>query len=76
MIVQPKIKMLSPSIGGIWPTNKGSISLSFQKPFFIQGRNIMVGIDTITNDPLNNKTNVFEIIFGYRRNLGYMIPWL
>tara|TARA_B100001123_G_C15256473_1_gene1004867 strand:- start:735 stop:1760 length:1026 start_codon:yes stop_codon:yes gene_type:complete len=71
-----KSRMLIPSIGGIWLTKKGSVSLSFQKPFFIEGRNIMVGIDTVSNDPLNNKTNAFEILFGYRRNLGYMIPWL
>ena len=74
--VNSKSKMLVPSIGGIWPTNKGRISLSIQKPFFIVGRNIMVGIDSNVDDPLNNSTNVFEIIFGYRRNLGYMIPWL
>ena len=71
-----KSLMLVPSIGAVWPTNKGSISLSFQKPFFIKGDNIMVGIDTISNDPLNNKTNAFELILGYRRNLGYIIPWL
>ena len=68
--------MLVPSFGGIWPTDKGSISLSIQKPFFVKGKSIMIGIEDISNDPLNNKTNVFEIVFGYRRNLGYMIPWL
>ena len=71
-----KSKMLIPSIGGVWPTNKGSVSLSVQTPFFIQGLNIMVGIDTVNEDSLKNKTNVFEIVFGYRRNLGYVIPWL
>ena len=69
-------RMLAPSIGGIWPTNKGSISLSIRKPFFVVGKSIMVGIDSNSDDPLNNETNVFEIIVGYRRNLGYMIPWL
>ena len=68
--------MLVPSIGGIWPLDKGSFSLSFQKPFFVKGRSIMVGIEDVSDDPLNNKTNVFEVVFGYRRNLGYMIPWL
>lgn len=68
--------MLVPSIGGIWPLDKGSFSLSIQKPFFVKGRSIMVGIEDVSDDPLNNKTNVFEVVFGYRRNLGYMIPWL
>lgn len=68
--------MLVPSIGGIWPLDKGSISLSIQKPFFVKGKSIMVGIEDVSDDPLNNKTNVFEVVFGYRRNLGYMIPWL
>ena len=68
--------MLVPSIGGIWPTENGSLSLSIRKPFFIKGRSIMVGSDNISEDPLNNKTNVFEVGFGYRRNLGYKIPWL
>ena len=51
--------MLVPSIGGIWPIDKGSFSLSIQKPFFVKGRSIMVGIEDISDDPLNNKTNVF-----------------
>jgi len=71
-----KSMMLVPSIGGIWPTKKGSVSLSIQKPFFVVGRSIMVGIENNTTDELKNKTNVFEIVFGYRRNLGYVIPWL
>ncbi len=68
--------MLIPTFGGIWPTSKGAVSLSLQKPFFIKGKSIMVGIETNSDDPLNNKTNAFEIVFGYRRNLGYVIPWL
>ena len=69
-------QMLIPTIGGIWPTTNGSVSLSIQKPLFVKGKSIMVGIENNSDDSLNNKTNVFEIVFGYRRNLGYMIPWL
>ena len=71
-----KSKMLVPSFGGIWPTEKGSISISLQKPLFIKGKSIMIGIEDVSDDPLKNKTNAFEIVFGYRRSLGYMIPWL
>ena len=71
-----KSSMLIPSFGGVWPTEKGSISISLQKPLFIKGKSIMIGIENVSSDPLNNKTNVFEIVFGYRRSLGYMIPWL
>ena len=61
---------LVPSIGAIWKLGEGSISMSLQKPIFISGQ---IGSD---DNPLNNKANAFEIVFGYRRNLGYMIPWL
>lgn len=63
-------KILVPTIGAIWNIGKGNVSISFQKPIFISG---IIGSD---DDPLNNKTDAFEIVFGYRRNLGYMIPWL
>ena len=63
-------KILVPSFGGIWKLGEGSASISLRKPIFISG---VVGSD---DDPLNNETNAFEIVFGYRRNLGYMIPWL
>ena len=63
-------KILVPSFGGIWKLGKGSASISLRKPIFISG---MIGSD---DDPLNNETNAFEIVLGYRRNLGYMIPWL
>ena len=72
-----KTKMLVPSIGGVWPTQKGSFSLSIQKPFFVEGKLVMVGADDSSfEDPLNNKTDAFEVVLGYRRNLGYIIPWL
>ena len=63
-------QILVPSIGAIWKLGEGSISMSLQKPIFISGQ---IGSD---DNPLNNKANAFEIVFGYRRNLGYMIPWL
>ena len=63
-------QILVPSIGVIWQLGKNSISMSLQKPIFISGT---IGSD---DDPLNNKANVFEIVLGYRRNLGYIIPWL
>ena len=63
-------QILVPSIGAIWKLGEGSISISLQKPIFISGQ---IGSD---DNPLNNKANAFEIVFGYRRNLGYMIPWL
>jgi len=65
-----KSQILVPSIGAIWKLGEGNISMSLQKPIFISG---VIGSD---DDPLNNKANAFEIVFGYRRNLGYMIPWL
>lgn len=68
-------KMLVPSIGGIWPTNNAVLSISIRKPFFIQGESIMAG-NNVDKDALNNKTNAFEFSLGYRRNLGYLIPWL
>ena len=63
-------KILVPSFGGIWKLGEGTASISLQKPIFISG---VIGSD---DDPLNNRTNAFEIVFGYRRNFGYMIPWL
>ena len=63
-------KILVPSFGGIWKLNKTTISISLQKPIFI------TGLAQSDDDPLNNKTDAIEIVFGYRRNLGYMIPWL
>ncbi len=68
-------KMIVPSIGGIWPTNNGVLSISIRKPFFVQGESIMAG-NNVDKDALNNKTNAFEFSLGYRRNLGYLIPWL
>ena len=65
-----KSQILVPSIGAIWKLGEGSMSLSLQKPIFISG------VIQSDDDPLNNKANAFEIVFGYRRNLGYMIPWL
>jgi hypothetical protein len=62
--------ILVPSFGGIWKLNKATVSISLQKPIFISG---MIGSN---DDPLNNEANAFQIVFGYRRNLGYMIPWL
>ena len=62
-------RLIIPSFGGVWNTSKGSLSLNIQKPIFLTG---LAGDD----DPLNNETNAFEVVFGYRRNLGYMIPWL
>ena len=61
-------KILVPSFGAIWKLGKGSASILVQKPIFISG--------AIGSDDLNNEANAFEIVFGYRRNLGYMIPWL
>ena len=62
-------KLVIPSIGGTWNTGNGSLSISIQKPIFITG---LSGDD----DPLNNEVNAIELAFGYRRNLGYLIPWL
>ena len=70
-----KSKILVPSIGGIWPTNNGVLSISIRKPLFIKGESIMAG-NNVDKDALNNKTNAFEFSLGYRRNLGYLIPWL
>ena len=61
-------KILVPSFGAIWKLGKGSASILVQKPIFISG--------AIGSDDLNNEADAFEIVFGYRRNLGYMIPWL
>ena len=63
-------KILVPSFGAIWKLGKGSASILVQKPIFISGA---IGSD---DNPLNNEANAFEIVFGYRRNLGYMITWL
>ena len=63
-------QILVPSIGAIWKAGESNISLSLKKPIFISG------VIQSDDDPLNNKANAFEIVFGYRRNLGYMIPWL
>ena len=59
----------------MFPTSQGAISISIRKPIFIEGKSIMAG-NNVSPDVLNNKTDVYEISFGYRRNLGYMIPWL
>jgi len=61
-------KILVPSFGAIWKLGKGSASILVQKPIFISG--------AIGSDDLNNEASAFEIVFGYRRNLGYMITWL
>ena len=74
-IPNSKSTLIIPSIGGVFPTNQGAISISIRKPIFIEGKSIMAG-NNVSPDVLNNKTDVYEISFGYRRNLGYMIPWL
>ena len=61
-------KILVPSFGAIWKLGEGSASILVQKPIFISG--------AIGSDDLNNEASAFEIVFGYRRNLGYMIKWL
>ena len=68
-------KLLVPSIGGIWPMSSGVVSISIRKPIFIEGESIMAG-NNVDKDALNNKTDAFEFSLGYRRNLGYLIPWL
>ena len=62
-----KSRLITPSLGGVWNISKGNLSLNIQKPMFITGS---------SGDDLDNEANAIEIVFGYRRNLGYMIPWL
>ena len=64
-----------PSIGGIWPTSNGVLSISIRKPLFIEGESLMAG-NNVGKNELNNKTDAFEFSLGFRRNLGYLIPWL
>ena len=68
-------RLLVPSIGGIWPTSNGVLSISIRKPLFIEGESLMAGNNVAKNE-LNNKTDAFEFSLGFRRNLGYLIPWL
>ena len=42
---------------------------------FIEGESLMAG-NNVGKNELNNKTNAFEFSLGFRRNLGYLIPWL
>ena len=68
-------RLLAPSIGGIWPTSNGVLSISIRKPFFIEGESLMAG-NNVGKNELNNKTDALEFSLGFRRNLGYLIPWL
>ena len=62
-------RLIIPSLGGVWNTSKGALSLSLQKPVFLTG----LGAD---DNPFHNEAHAIEIVIGYRRNLGYKIHWL
>jgi len=58
---------LIPSIGMIWNHKiYGSFSLNIK-----YNQN-----ETIAEDANNNKSSSFELSVGYRKTLGYIIPWL
>ena len=66
-------QLLVLSIGGMWQLSKGTLSISLRKPIFLTGLNN----DDFNNEiDTNDKANAIEVVIGYRRNLGYMIPWL
>lgn len=65
-------QIVVPSIGGSWQLSNGTLSISLQKPIFITG---LINDDYSSADT-NDKANAIEVVIGYRRNLGYMIPWL
>ena len=65
-----KSTILIPSIGAIWNTDKGSLSLNLQKPLLIDG------VGAGSENTLNNKFDAIEITVGYRYELDYVIPWL
>ena len=66
-------QLLVPSIGGSWQLSKGTLSFSLQKPFFLTG---LSNDDSDGDLDTNDKANAIELVIGYRRNLGYLIPWL
>ena len=66
-------QLLVPSIGGSWQLSKGTLSFSLQTPIFLTG---LSNDDYQSDLNTNNKANAIELVIGYRRNLGYLIPWL
>ena len=66
-------QLLVPSIGGSWQLSEGTLSFSLQKPFFLTG---LSNDDSDGDLDTNDKANAIELVIGYRRNLGYLIPWL
>lgn len=67
-----KSTIVVPSVGVIWKTKQGSVSINIQKPIFIEG----VGMGSDNDNNLNNQFDAIEVVFGYRYTLDYVIPWL
>ncbi len=66
-------QLLVPSIGGSWQLSKGTLSISLQKPIFLTG---LSNDDSDGDLDTHDEANAIELVIGYRRNLGYLIPWL
>ena len=62
--------VIAPSIGCMWSTFLGGISLNIRKPYLFSG-----AIGVLENE-LDNKADMIEISIGYRTTLKYVIPWL
>jgi len=62
--------ILIPSVGAIWKSGNGTLSLNMQKPLLIDG------VGAGSENTLNNTFDAIEITIGYRHTLDYVIPWL
>ena len=59
--------VIAPSIGCMWSTSFGGISLNIRKPYLFSG-----AIGVLENE-LDNKADMIEISLGYRTTLKYVI---
>ena len=57
-------------LGGLWNLGVGGVSLSIQKPFYIEG--VFSGIE----GELDQWVKVWQLSMSYRRVLDFVIPWL
>lgn len=62
--------VLTLGVGFIWNLSIGGLSLSLQRPFFLDGQ--YSGIE----GEVDQRVSAYQVSLGYRRLLDYVVPWL
>ena len=62
--------VVTTGIGLIWNLKTGGVSLSLQRPFFLDGR--FSGIE----GEVDQRVAAYQVSLSYRKVFDYVIPWL